>query len=68
MFIEQLDTALHKVYPGKKPTNKKNTKYKEYYMDPLESKNKWKEWESKFIHYMSVLILVNIFTLSYAMR
>ena len=37
-------------------------------MGPLESENKWKEWESKYINYFSTLIGVNGVPLSYVVR
>ena len=53
IFIQQLDTALYRAYIKKKLVDQSNTKAKETSLGPLESENKFKEWESNFIDFFS---------------
>ena len=47
----------------KKLIDQFNTNAKEDYRGSLESENKLKEWESKFVIYLSTLRGVNVFPL-----
>ena len=68
IFIKQFDTSLYRAETRKKLINQSDTKAKESSLGPLESENKRKEWESKFINYLSTLIGVNGVPLSYMVR
>ena len=68
MFIERLDTALYRSVIRKKLVYQSNTKSKEASLVTLESENKWKEWESKFINYLFIFIGVNVVPFSYMMQ
>ena len=68
IFIQQLDTALYRAYIKKKLVDQSNTKAKETSLGPLESENKFKEWELKFINYFFTLIRVIGVPLSYMVQ
>ena len=68
MFIIQFETALYRADIRKKIIHQSNTKDQEASTGPLESENKWKEWESKFINYFSILIGFNRVPLSYVVQ
>ena len=68
IFIKQFDTALYRAEIRKKLVDQYNTKAKEASLGPLESENKRKEWESKFINYLSTLIGVNGVPLSHVVQ
>ena len=59
IFIQQLDTAMYRADIRQNLIGQSNTKGNEASPDPLESENKWKVWESKFINYLSTLIVFN---------
>ena len=64
MFVQQLNTNLHRSYIRKKPTSQFNSKAKESSRAILKSENKQKYWESKSFNYLSKLIGFNGVSLS----
>ena len=64
MFIRQLETSLYRSDIRNIIIDQFNTNTKEASTGPLESEKKWKEWESKFIKYLSKLIGFNVVLLS----
>ena len=68
MFIQQLDTNLHREEIRNNIIDQYNTKDEEDYPNPLESENKWKEWDSNFINYLFTLIGVNGISLSHVVQ
>ena len=64
VFTQQLETSLYRADIRNMIIDQYNTKTKEAYTSPLESKKKWKEWESKLINYLSKLIGCNVVLLS----
>ena len=54
MFIKLLDTDMCMKETRKKLIDQSNKKANEVSLGPSESENKWKEWESKSINYLSV--------------
>ena len=63
-FIQQLDIDMYRSEKRNKLIVQSNTKAKEASLGPFEPENKWKEWESKLINYLSTIIGFNVVPLS----